>query len=207
MEGEYLQERHRDLDRFLTFVDAVAAIAITLLVLPLAELGGELDGGITVGHLLREHQNQIGSFLLSFAVIANLWFVQHRSLRPLMLLTSPIARLLELWTFTIVVLPFCTELVAGAGGDPVTKLLYFGAIGVGGMCLALVGEIMRRRPELTDGTPSRDPLEGWASVTLLAVALVLTLAVPSLSYYPLLLLLLDGRLARLVRRMRGTQRI
>ena len=31
------REWERDLDRFLTFVDAVVAIAITLLVLPLAE--------------------------------------------------------------------------------------------------------------------------------------------------------------------------
>jgi uncharacterized membrane protein len=31
--------RERDLERLLTFIDAVVAIAITLLVLPLAEAG------------------------------------------------------------------------------------------------------------------------------------------------------------------------
>ena len=35
------QERERDLERFLTFVDAVVAIAITLLVLPLVEISQE----------------------------------------------------------------------------------------------------------------------------------------------------------------------
>ena len=37
-----MAERHRDLERLLTFVDAVVAIAITLLVLPLAEVGSEV---------------------------------------------------------------------------------------------------------------------------------------------------------------------
>ncbi len=37
--------RSRDAERFLTFLDAIVAIAITLLVLPLVELTGELGGG------------------------------------------------------------------------------------------------------------------------------------------------------------------
>jgi hypothetical protein len=38
-------ERERDLERFLTFVDAIVAIAITLLVLPLVEVGAEIGEG------------------------------------------------------------------------------------------------------------------------------------------------------------------
>ena len=40
-----VRERERGLDRVLTFVDAVVAIAITLLVLPLAELAPEVGDG------------------------------------------------------------------------------------------------------------------------------------------------------------------
>ena len=69
-------ERERGLDRFLTFVDAVVAIAITLLVLPLAELAGEVgDGSVT--DLLDEHRGELFAFFLSFFVIARLWFAQH----------------------------------------------------------------------------------------------------------------------------------
>jgi uncharacterized membrane protein len=44
--------RERDFERFLTFVDAVVAIAVTLLVLPLAEVGAQV-GDRTVAELLR----------------------------------------------------------------------------------------------------------------------------------------------------------
>ena len=66
---ESFRDRERDLDRFLTFVDAVVAIAITLLVLPLAEAAGEIGEG-SVGDLLRANEDKLLGFLLSFLVIA-----------------------------------------------------------------------------------------------------------------------------------------
>src|SRR6478736_3795505 len=73
-------ERERDFDRFLTFVDAIVAIAITLLVLPLVDVAGTFHGD-SVTHLLSESRDQIWAFFLSFFVIANLWLTQHRLLR------------------------------------------------------------------------------------------------------------------------------
>ena len=58
-----VRERERGLDRVLTFVDAVVAIAITLLVLPLAELVPEVgDGSVT--DLLREHDDELLTIVL-----------------------------------------------------------------------------------------------------------------------------------------------
>jgi uncharacterized membrane protein len=68
--------RERDLDRFLTFVDAVVAIAITLLVLPLAEVATEVGDG-SVGDLLRDKDDKLLALVLSFLVIAQLWMSQH----------------------------------------------------------------------------------------------------------------------------------
>jgi uncharacterized membrane protein len=71
--------RERDLDRFLTFVDAVVAIAITLRVLPLAEVATEVGDG-SVGELLRDKDDKLLAFFLSFLsflVIAQLWMSQH----------------------------------------------------------------------------------------------------------------------------------
>ena len=77
-----MAERHRDLERLLTFVDAVVAIAITLLVLPLAEIGQEVgDGG--AAELLQAHTDDLLGFVLSFVVIARLWLAQHHTVSSL----------------------------------------------------------------------------------------------------------------------------
>lgn len=81
-------ERERDLERLLTFIDAVVAIAITLLVLPLAEVGSELQDG-SVAELLHEHAIDIAGFLLSFVVIARLWLGQYRIVSSLVRPWSP----------------------------------------------------------------------------------------------------------------------
>ena len=72
---------HHGFERLITFLDAVVAIAITLLVLPLVDVSADVDHYGSVRDLLRENQADIWAFLLSFAVIARLWFVQHDSVR------------------------------------------------------------------------------------------------------------------------------
>ena len=58
-------ERERDFDRFLTFVDAIVAIAITLLVLPLVDVAGAYQGD-SATQLLSDSSHQIWAFFLSF---------------------------------------------------------------------------------------------------------------------------------------------
>jgi uncharacterized membrane protein len=196
------RERDRSLDRYLTFIDAVVAIAITLLVLPLTELGAELGEDESVAHLLGEHRSEMWSFLLSFFVIANIWSLQHRALRSLVDLNGAIARLLLIWSLSIVLLPFFTELVAEASDDTLTKVLYFGAITAAAACIALIEMSMRRNPDLVDGTAPLRVGSAWVNVGLLVAAAVLSIAFPSLSYWPLLLLLADNLVLGLRRRSR-----
>ena len=99
-----MAERERDLERLLTFVDAVVAIAITLLVLPLAEVARDVRTG-QVADLLREHADDLVGFTLSFAVIARLWIAQHAIVSTLVRQNGVVLRLLLTWTFTIVFLP------------------------------------------------------------------------------------------------------
>lgn len=193
--------RGRDLERFLTFVDAVVAIAITLLVLPLVELTSDVSGSDSVADLLRDHETQIGAFLLSFVVIASLWSSQHHVMSPVVAQHPVVSRLLMLWTLTIVVLPFPTALVAVAGHEAVTKLLYLGTMALSSLCLALIAEVVARRPGLRDSEEPPDATAAWVTVFGFLLALGLSLAVPSLSYYPLLLLLLTGPVTRLWRRV------
>mgnify|MGYP000712248300 CR=1 FL=1 len=59
--------------------------------------------------------------MLSFYVISRLWFTQHRVLQDVVVQDPWVARLLMLWVFTIVVLPFPSALVYW--GDRATRLL------------------------------------------------------------------------------------
>jgi uncharacterized membrane protein len=193
-------ERERDLDRFLTFVDAIVAIAITLLVLPLAELPAELADGESVGHLLREHLGEIGAFALSFYVIAGRWQSQHRSVSPLLRGSTRITWLLMFWTFTIVVLPFPTALVAEAAEDPATKVFYLGTMIASTLTTAAVRREVEKHPELTDGTTVASALRTATTPAVMLVALVLMLVFPQAEYWPMFLLVVDGRIAHLIER-------
>jgi len=196
-------ERDRGFERFITFLDAIVAIAITLLVLPLVELTADIDEYGSVADLLRENQAEIWAFLLSFAVIARLWFVQHDSVRHVVAYDRRIARLLLLWGLTIVFLPFPTALVAEAADDELTKVLYIGSMVLSTAFLTMIEVYLVRRPEITDGHDDADPVNGAANVLMLALALLITLVVPATSYFPLLLLLAAGPAADLWRRVRG----
>src|SRR5437763_10553663 len=69
----------KSVDRLVTFTDAVVAIAITLLVLPLADLVHEAAARHeTSWEVISKNQSQIFSFLLSFVVIGRLWVSHHR---------------------------------------------------------------------------------------------------------------------------------
>ncbi|MGZ4470437.1 MAG: TMEM175 family protein [Nocardioidaceae bacterium] len=194
--------RGRDLERLLTFVDAVVAIAITLLVLPLVELTSEVTEHDSVAVLLRTHQPLLWSFLLSFAVISRLWFAQHYSLRHVLLPNERLSLLLVFWALTIVFLPFPTALVARAGDQALTKILYIGTIALSTVTLALMDRVIVRNPQITDGVGLPDVMPAVVNAVLLGLALVISLAVPALSYFPMLLLFLDTPARRLVVRFR-----
>jgi uncharacterized membrane protein len=192
-------ERHRDLDRLLTFVDAVVAIAITLLVLPLAEVGGELgEGG--VGELLREHGDDLIGFGLSFVVIARLWVGQHRIVSGLVHQSTTLTWLLLAWAFTIVFLPFPTSLVTATDHDPAAKILYIGTMAVSSAILALVAWTIARHRDLRDTDEAPDLAQSIGTTAAFLIALAVTLVFPDTSYWPLLVLGLVDPLTRLVRR-------
>jgi uncharacterized membrane protein len=189
--GLVATERNRDFERFLTFIDAVVAIAITLLVLPLVDVAASLPEGGSVGDLLSEHSAQIGAFFLSFAVIANLWLTQHHTLRHVVAADAWVTRLLLLWTLTVVVLPFPTALITGhdASDQAATKVLYVGTMAASALVLTLVNVAVRRDPALRDTDQVPDPVPGLVVVATFLLALGLMLVFPGLSYWPLLLLL------------------
>jgi len=192
----------RGLDRLVTLVDAVVAIAITLLVLPLIELlaeGGEQD----LGTLLVEERAQFGAFALSFVVIARLWLAHHRIVESVGGYDPIFSWLNFAWAFTIVIVPFTTQVVAEFGTDRLSVGLYVGTIAAGSALTTLLTVLVQRRPHLRrTSVAAADVLVTPALVTtgLLVVALVVGVALPAANFWALLLLWLSGPVERLVGR-------
>jgi uncharacterized membrane protein len=176
-------------DRLVLFTDAVVAIAITLLVLPLVDAVAAGEPSVEV---ITGNQQAIYSFLLSFAVIARLWVVHHRLFADVEVASRGIVLWNMAWLLTIVVLPFTTELIGGYGQDPFTVAVYVGTIVASSACLTALSVLVRGRL-----------VPASASATgLLVLAFVLVLLVPRVGYFALMLLLLSPVVERIWLRWR-----
>jgi uncharacterized membrane protein len=190
----------RGLDRLVNFSDATVAIAITILILPLVDIAGELTGDETAGHLLREHWPALLEFLVTFWVIARFWTLHHQLFEHVRSYNSLIMRLNFVWLIGIVFLPFAANLLnTGGDDDRVSHGLYIGTMVVTSLALTGIESELRRSPELLS-TPLHDASRGLVAVGLMVLALVLALLVPSVGLYWVLLLLLQGPIGQLMRR-------
>lgn len=188
----------------VTFADAVVAIAITLLVLPLVDLVPKGDG-TSVGDLLSDHAGELGAFALSFVVIARLWRVHHRIFERVGGYDTRLVSLTMAWLITVVFLPFPTELL-GAQYDDGVSALYIGTLLASSLALGATDAWVTAHPELeleeARGLVADEPR--WTGTILIAAALAVAVAVPSAGMWPLLLLFLTRPIDAL--RRRGTAR-
>jgi TMEM175 potassium channel family protein len=196
--------RERDLDRLLTFVDAVVAIAMTLLVLPLVDVAREVRTG-DVAQLLHEHADDLAGFLLSFVVIAQLWTAQHAILGSVVRQNPAVLRLLLTWTATIVFLPFPTALVTSTNNDNLAKVLYIGTMAVSSALLALIARAASRDRSIRDTAAGPDAAQATGTTIAFLLALAISLTFPATSYWPLLILFLVHPTVQLLR-SRGPRR-
>ena len=192
----------RGLERLNTFADAVVAIAITLLILPLVDISARSHGD--VGALLDAHASQFFAFGLSFAVIARLWLGHHKIAENLHTYNHEVLIWTMIWLFTIVFMPVPTELI-GRVNTQATNVLYIATLLASTIALSALAWIGARRHELRDpAAPAEEAAwqswTAWGPPVAIAIALVLVLAEPRISLYGLLLLLLEPWLTRYVRR-------
>ena len=194
----------RGLDRFITFLDAVVAIAITLLVLPLAEVVGAGHVPAHVADVFTGNAASFGAFLLSFAVIARLWTGHHRMIERVGGYDTAFVLVNLGWVLTIVFLPFATQLAAAySPRDRLAVVVYVGTITLSSVFLAAAAVLVWRRPALRrTGITERAafPRAAFLTTGFLVLAFVLATAVPAVNYYWLLLLLLTGPADRLLPR-------
>jgi uncharacterized membrane protein len=196
-------DRRRGLDRLITFADAVVAIALTLLVLPLVDIPHARPGE-PLATLLRDNAGEIGAFFLSFVVIARLWTAHHSLLLPARQHDGVLLGITLFWLLTIVFLPFPTELLGSYQGRGVSAL-YIGTLLANAVALSATSAWLDRRPELVEpDARTREPaLVHWVTAILLALAMVLAVGVPAVGMWALLLLFLSGPGEAVARRIAG----
>ena len=195
----------RGLDRFITFLDAVVAIAITLLVLPLTEI---ILGTHTPPHateVFTQNGGRFWAFLLSFAVIFRLWLAHHRIVERVGAYDAVFIWVNVGWALTVVFLPFATQLTSTYPAyDRFAIGVYLGTLTLSSVFLTVVAVLVWRRPLLRrKGVPAQDavPWAALATTTLLALALVIGIVFPRINYFALLLLFLTSPVERLLRRI------
>ncbi|MGA1836386.1 TMEM175 family protein [Herbiconiux sp. 11R-BC] len=194
----------RGFDRLVNFSDAVVAIAITLLILPLVETVTSLGDG-TVEELISEDWSKFLVFVISFAVIGRFWMAHHAMYERVVGYNVPLLWVNLLWLLSIVFLPFPTELIAATSYEsPTTCALYIGTMLVTSIAALGQQQIIIRSPELqaeqVRGTV--DNLGAVVMVLLMVVAFVLGVFVPHVGLWALLVLALTGPVTAVGRRMR-----
>jgi uncharacterized membrane protein len=193
-------------ERAKAFIDAVVAIAMTLLILPLMESVSEVAAkGEGAAQWLAGHGDQLFGFALSFVIIAVFWMAHHRVFSRVHLVSSPLLWITMGWLLTIVWLPVVTAMVGQmAGGDPLLTGMY-----IGSMLLTEVMSIatlfyLRAHPHMHDIGHERTMR--WIAIALtmivlFAVSLVVAVAFPAISYYALFLMFLTRPVDMVVARM------
>jgi uncharacterized membrane protein len=185
----------RGLDRLITFVDAVVAIAITLLVLPLVEVLRRPARDMDLAAVLAEDAAQFGAFLLSFVVIARLWLAHHRLVERVGAYDSAFVLVNLGWVLTVVLLPFATQVLAVYGTDRPAIATYIGTMTASSACLSVLSVLVWQRPSLRRAGTGTQPNLLWASLMTtgtLVLALLIGVLIPEVNYWALLLLFLTG---------------
>jgi uncharacterized membrane protein len=199
----------RGLHRLMNFSDAVVAIAITLLILPLVDSAANIGKG-GVASFLHHHDTQLLAFALSFAVIWSFWWSQHQMLEHIVGYNRLLVVGMFLWILSIVFLPFPTELLSSAtqGGQGV-HALYVGTMLVTSVAVLVQEWAIVMKPELQaeDHRGEAGIAEAVILVALMTVIFVMVITLPAIGLWSLLILLLSRPIVALVRtRHWGTSR-
>ena len=193
--------------RLMAFADAVVAIAITLLVLPLVDIPEEA-ASTSLAEVWANHQAEFFMFALSFGVIARLW-VSHHNFGERMARGDPFVMIMTLvWLLTVVFLPFPTELMGELGNTRPVSSLYIATMASAVTVLAVQGRYLSRRPAMWREGWSKRQMQVWAvgwwsNPVLAGSALLLALFVPGVGIWAMLLLFLDGPISAIALRRSG----
>ena len=135
------------LGRVVSFSDAVVAVAITVLALPLVSLGFPA-GSTSPFAIITGNWAQIEAFLLTFVIVFALWQGHHRVFRNFKAIDGTIMILNGAWLLTIAFLPWPSRLISDASGGQQAAWLYCADLFLNSLLLHAITQHGRNHPEL-----------------------------------------------------------
>lgn len=137
-------ERHGS-ERVIAFSDAVVAIAITVLLLPLADL--DVTNGDVLG-MLGDNAQLLGGLSLTWVIIAVFWVAHHRLFDRVEVVDQATLWLNFGWLFAIALLPLPTNIVIANDPSPQVTGFYIGWMALISLFLTAILWHVRRSPGL-----------------------------------------------------------
>jgi hypothetical protein len=168
----------RAFDRLINFTDAIVAVAITVLVLPIVDLRPKV-GEETVWKVIGDNNGQLVTFAFTFIIVAVMWRIHNRIFSRLEGFDGTTFWLNLVWLLLIVFLPW-SSLMYGTGMDSFRAATegaawFSGGEGLGGAgllywcnlaAISIVGGLIsthaRKHPELI----SPDAPSAWVEAPL-----------------------------------------
>ena len=201
-----LIDAERGADRLAFFSDAVCAIAITLVVLPLIDTARDVRGQ-SAASFFTANSAALFAAAISFVTISLFWRDHHRVFNRVSSWNSTIVSINLVWLAGVCFIPLATVIEVGAApDDALARAVYIGSILVT-MVVARVEERLLIRMGGVEPWHVPSPLTlnlRWVPVALLAVALVVSVTVPAIGLWSLLLAVLARPISALIVRTRRT---
>jgi uncharacterized membrane protein len=187
------------LDRVVFFSDAVVAIAISLLILPVVDEVGaaKAAGNLTGFDFFADNGGRLLAFAISFLVIASFWRGHHGLFETVKDYTSALVWVNLLWLATIVFLPLPTEILAvDDAQDYGARAIYIGSVFLVSATTVALEFIVDRTPSIQRWPEDRRPKPIARLVVPASILVALALAaIPAIGMWSLLLLAVSGRIA------------
>lgn len=173
----------RAFERFINFTDAVVAIAITLMALPLIDIEGP-GPDETIWQVIAANSGTLLVFLFAFAIVANSWFQHNRIVNDMRGYDGPVFWLNIAWIAVIAVIPWAANLYGSAadrfeGGEGLggTGLFFYLLLAAITFIGFLIARYVNRHPELLEP----DRADRWRADRSVSDAVSLTLIITFLA--------------------------
>jgi uncharacterized membrane protein len=201
----------RAFDRLINFSDAVVAVAVTVLVLPIADITLS-RGEDSVWEVLSNHAGEIITFFFTFYVVSIMWLTHNRFMNQLRGYDGVIFWLNTAWLSIIAFLPVTSALYSDSGPDSTggwfsgtiligSGMLYWGSLSLISFIITLMSLRARSNRNLYDPEQAiwgwKEISRGWIYATyFLIIGIVSLFSSGIASYLPLGLIVLPLLLKR-----------